>query len=108
MFRTLSHATEGWGTPFSLPFVFNNFQSPYLCASHPREAASHQPQIISHTVFSFTSHQSRITSHDFQRLTHCPRFATLLEPLSFQPLPRCPICMFFISCNMPGVGCFPF
>ena len=85
---------RGGGAPFSSPFVFNNFQSPHLWAAHPPKAVSHQ---------------SRITSHDFQRLTNCPRFATLLEPLSFQPLPRCPICMSFISCNMPGVaGYLPF
>ena len=32
----------------------------------------------------------------FQSLTNCPRFATLSEPLSFQPITHCPICKSFV------------
>jgi hypothetical protein len=54
-----------------------------------------------------TSHLPLATVLCFQPLEHCPPFATLFEPLSFQPVTNCKFCKSFLLITIQpcqGVG----
>jgi hypothetical protein len=91
-FRTLSHPTGGGGSighPLvPPPCLFNDFHATAAPRSH-------------HLPWCPLSRSSRgrpplATVFPFQSLANCPRFATLSQPISFQPLTNCPICKSFL------------